>query len=114
MGKDSASSPRASRRKTLPLIRLIKIESNKMKVIESDFPYEEIRRESGDYFSSWQEAKDAGFDDNQIWSITECEGTFCYGAPHHYVNHIGHIATNERHDFETYYEETIYTNKNRK
>ena len=74
--------------------------------IQGDFPYEEIGRESGDYFSSWQEAKDAGFDDDQIWSITECEGTFCYGAPHHYVNHIGHIATQERHDFETYYEET--------
>ena len=50
--------------------------------------------------------KDAGFDDDQIWSITECEDTFSYGPPHHYVNHIGHIATQERHDFETYYEET--------
>lgn len=36
---------------------------------EEDFPYEEIRQESGDYFDSWKQAKEAGFDDNQIWSV---------------------------------------------
>ena len=78
-----------------------------MKIIKGEFPFEEIGRESGDWFDSWQEAKEAGFDDNQIWSITEHENTYCYGAPQHYINHIGHIATNERHDFKTYYEETL-------
>ena len=78
-----------------------------MKTIQGDFPHEEIRKESGDYFHSWQEAKDAGFDDDQIWSITECENTFIYGPPQHYVNHIGHTATQERHDFDTYYEEEL-------
>lgn len=70
-----------------------------------DFPYEEIRKPSGDYFASWQEAKDAGYDDDQIWSVVECEGTYTYGPPHHYVNHVGHVATKERHDMETYYHE---------
>lgn len=70
-----------------------------------DFPYDEIRAPSGDYFRNWQEAKDAGFDDDQIWSVVEAEGTYTYGPPHHYVNHIGHVATNERHDGDTYYHE---------
>tara|TARA_R100001015_G_C4608336_1_gene163530 strand:+ start:823 stop:1074 length:252 start_codon:yes stop_codon:yes gene_type:complete len=83
------------------------MKTNNMKIIKGEFPFEEIGRESGDWFDSWQEAKDAGFDDNQIWSITEHEDTYSYGPPHHYINHIGHIATNERHDFETYYEETL-------
>ena len=86
--------------------------TNNMKIIKGEFPFEEIGRESGDYFDSWQEAKDAGFDDNQIWSITEHEDSqglyvYSYGPPQHYINHIGHIATNERHDSETYYEETL-------
>ena len=78
--------------------------------IEGDFPYEEIRRPDGDYFQSWQEAKDAGWDDDQIWSVTSAEGDdgsewIITGPPHHYVNHIGHVATLERHDNNTYYEE---------
>jgi hypothetical protein len=70
-----------------------------------EFPFDEIKTPEGDYFASWQAAKDAGFDDNQIWSVTEAEGTYSYGPPHHYVNHVGHVATNERHDMETYYHE---------
>ena len=78
--------------------------------IQGDFPYEEIRRPDEDYFQSWQEAKDAGYDDDQIWSVTTAEGDdgsewIITGPPHHYVNHIGHIATLERHDNNTYYEE---------
>lgn len=82
-------------------------------IIEGDFPFAEIRDDvvggNGDYFESWQAAKDAGFDDDQIWSVTEGDGgdTYCYGPPHHYVNHIGHIATNERHDNATYYIEAL-------
>ena len=75
-------------------------------VHEADFPFEEIRKEGGDYWLSWKEAKEAGYDDNQIWSVTECDDTFTYGPPEHYVNHIGHTVTKERHDGNTYYEET--------
>ena len=77
------------------------------------FPFNEygqgkLRRDIGetDYYRSWQEAKDAGWDDNQIWSVTGEDNTHLYGPPHHYVNHIGHIATEERHDGKTYYEES--------
>jgi hypothetical protein len=74
------------------------------------FPYEEIRQPDGNYFDSWQQAKDAGYDDDQIWSITEGEEEdgsewWITGPPHHYVNHMGHIATKERHDHNTYYHE---------
>jgi hypothetical protein len=76
-------------------------------IIEGDFPFQEIRRADENYFDSWQEAKDAGYDDDQIWSITEGdENSWSYGPPHHYINHIGHIATQERHDGQTYYIET--------
>lgn len=84
---------------------------------ETDFPFEEIRDDvvggNGDYFTSWQAASDAGFDDDQIWSITEGDnGSYCYGPPHHYINHIGHIATKERHDSHTYYIEASETDDN--
>ena len=78
--------------------------------IEGDFPCEEIRRPDGNYFQSWQEAKDAGYDDDQIWSVTSADGDdgsewLITGPPHHFCNHIGHLATLERHDNNTYYEE---------
>lgn len=41
----------------------------------TDFPYEEIRNAQGDYFNSVQDALDAGFEMDQIWSITEGEMT---------------------------------------
>jgi len=70
-----------------------------------DFPFEEIRDENGDYFSSaWQPLK-LGYKITQIWSVAEHDGTWCYGPPFHVVNVIGYIATTERHDNETYYEE---------
>lgn len=79
--------------------------------IEGDFPFEEIRDDvvggNGDYFASWQAAKDAGFDDDQIWSVTGGDEGYTYGPPHHYINHIGHIATKERHDGDTYYFEAF-------
>jgi len=82
------------------------------RVVCADFPYEEIRRPDGDYFQSWQEAKNAGWDNDQIWSVTSAEGHdgsewIITGPPHHYVNHIGHIASLERHDNNTYYEECL-------
>lgn len=69
------------------------------------FPFEEIKRPDGHYFASWHEAKAAGYADNQIWSVVESDGTYTYGPPHHYVNHVGHIATVESHDGDTYYHE---------
>lgn len=39
----------------------------------TDFPYEEIRNVQGDYFDTVQEAQDAGFEMDQIWSVTEGE-----------------------------------------
>lgn len=71
----------------------------------TDFPYAEIRTESGDYFASVSDAKDAGFSENQIWSVGVHEDTWVYGPPHHYVNVIGYVATKETHDNDTYFEE---------
>lgn len=72
-----------------------------------DFSYEEIRRPDGNYFDSWAEAQQAGYDDDQIWSVVAGNKAWTYGPPHHYVNVIGFIATTERHDHDTYYEETL-------
>lgn len=69
------------------------------------FPFEEIRKPCGNMFDSWQEAKEAGYDDDQIWSVADHDGTWVWGPPHHYVNVLGFVATKERHDHETYYEE---------
>jgi hypothetical protein len=71
----------------------------------ADFPFDEIRDKSGDYFSSPQAAMAAGFDADQIWSVIECDGTWSYGPVGHVVNLIGYVATAERHDGETYYHE---------
>lgn len=72
-----------------------------------EFPFEEHRKENGDYFSSWKEVSEAGYDDDQIWSITEAEGVYSYGPPHHYINIVGFIATSERHNGNTYYHEDL-------
>lgn len=80
-----------------------------------EFPYEEIRDKDGDYFRTVDQAKEAGFSEDQIWSVTEEsdedeEGqertTFCYGPYYHYVNLIGYVATKEPRmsDDEYYYE----------
>ena len=75
-------------------------------VHEAYFPFEQIRKEGGDYWLSWKEAKEAGYDDNQIWSVVDGDDDFLiYGPPEHYVNHVGHTVTKERHDGNTYYEE---------
>lgn len=71
-----------------------------------EFPFEEIRQPDGNYFLSWAQAKAAGYDDDQIWSITISDDAFTFGPPHHYINHIGHVATLERHDNDTYYHES--------
>lgn len=78
-----------------------------MKIIKGDFPFNEIRDESGDYFSSKHEAFKAGHKPNQIWSIVEGESAFVYGPAYHLINVIGYIATDESHDGNTYYEEKL-------
>jgi hypothetical protein len=73
-----------------------------------EFPFEEIAR-----FDSWQKASDAGYPDDQIWSVTEgdCEpwqwGVYSYGPPQHYVNYLYCVVTAEKHDGETYYEDVV-------
>ena len=73
-----------------------------------EFPFEEIAR-----FDSWREASDAGYPDDQIWSVTEGEsemwefGVFCYGPAKHYVNLLYFVVTAEKHDGHTYYEDCV-------
>ena len=73
---------------------------------KKEFPFDEIRDQHGDYFSTVADAKKhSGYDESHIWSVTECEGAWSYGPSHHYINLIGYIATHESHDGNTYYEE---------
>ena len=74
-------------------------------VLSVEFPFAEIRTAHGDYFPTVESAEAAGFTRDQIWSVCECDGVFCYGPSHHYVNVLGFIATAEKHDGNTYYEE---------
>lgn len=69
------------------------------------FPYEELRDLDGNYFPSWKATSLAGYPDNQIWSVVEDNNVFTYGPPHHCVNVLGFIATEETHDGETYFTE---------
>jgi hypothetical protein len=75
--------------------------------IYKDFPFEEIRDDvvggNGDYFSSLFDATSAGFDLDQIWSITEEDDVQTHGPSHHWINLLGYVCTNERHDGKTYY-----------
>lgn len=68
-----------------------------------EFPFEEIRRPNGNYFETPEEAMRLGYKESQIWSVVECDGTYTYGPPYHYINRIGYIVTKEHHDNETYY-----------
>lgn len=70
-----------------------------------DFPFEEIRREDGNYFNLVSDAIAAGHTLDHIWSVTESEGTVTYGPSRHYINRLGYIATAEAHDDDTYYHE---------
>ena len=77
-------------------------------IYEKEFPFDEIRDEHGDYFMTIGDAKKhTGYDESHIWSVTECENTWTYGASHHYVNLIGYVVTHEAHDGNTYYEENF-------
>jgi hypothetical protein len=71
---------------------------------EMDFPFEEIRGENDDYFSSVSEATSLGYRLSQVWSVVEEDNIFVYGPAHHYINVLGYICTEEHHDDHTYYE----------
>lgn len=78
-----------------------------------DFPYNEIAKPNGDRWLNVQEALDAGYPINQIWTVTEAsfdDGSgyvLVYGPPHHYINLLHVTVTTEKHDHMTYYEEFI-------
>jgi len=68
---------------------------------QTDFPFDQLA-----IFPSWVKAAEAGYPDDQIWSVCVHEDTWVYGPPRHYVNHVYHIVTAEKHDDQTYYEES--------
>ena len=84
-------------------------------IIEDYFPFEEIRKPSGDYFDTALQAMNTtGYAEEHIWSIAEGEdeekdgyryGVEVYGPSRHYINVLGFVATKETHDGATYYEE---------
>ena len=86
-------------------------EANMVEPSSKEFPYEEIRRDDGNFFDSWDEVEAAGYSYRQIWCITSGdteEGTwFCYDNAHHYVNVLGYIATNEHAKPNEHYEELL-------
>ena len=84
--------------------------------VETEFPFDEIRQEEdGDMFDTAAEAmRFTGYDEYHIWSVTEADEEEyngerwqyrLYGPLHHFVNVLGFIATKERHDGDTYFEE---------
>ena len=80
-------------------------------VIKEDFHFEEIRTKSGDFFHTLEEVKALGYTENQIWSVviadTDEGYTYSYGPCEHWIDRLGYVATKEKHDGNTYYEETI-------
>jgi hypothetical protein len=68
-----------------------------------DFPFDEIRHHSGDYFDAVSDCLAHGYARNQIWSVVESENTISYGPSRHYVNLLGYVCTTEPHDDDTYY-----------
>ena len=81
-----------------------------------EFPYEEIRNGDGDYFNNIDEITDEGFKVSQVWSVSLVDDNdekgdftaYCYDEPHHVVNVIGYIATDEHRKNNEYYEEKVY------
>jgi hypothetical protein len=72
-----------------------------------EFPFEEIRTKSGDYFDSVYSATSAGYELDQVWSVTIEDDVFTYGPSHHYINLLGYICTSEKHDSNTYFSESL-------
>jgi hypothetical protein len=82
-----------------------------MVIPNKDFPYDEIRRDDGNYFDSWKEVKAAGYAKTQTWCITTGDsehGTwFCYDSSPHFVNVMGYVATKEHAKPGECYEELL-------
>lgn len=86
------------------------------KVFEQTFPFQELRMPTGDYYDNRTQMEHAGFIQAQMWSIVEADADdgaeyLVYGPVHHYVNILGYVATAEKHDGNTYYNECIKTAK---
>ena len=49
--------------------------------------------------------------EDQIWSVviadTDEGYTYSYGPCEHWIGRLGYVATKEKHDGNTYYEETV-------
>ena len=51
---------------------------NTVTTLKEEFPFDEVRDANGDYFDTVGEAMDAGFDLNQVWSVTEEDYIYDY------------------------------------
>ena len=75
--------------------------------IYDNFPFDELRATTGDYYESTHDAIKAGFVPTQIWSVIESKcgnhRWVVHGPFTRVVGVQGYIATTERHDDNTYY-----------
>ena len=89
----------------------IQTRPDKKVVMKKDFPFKEIRKKSGDFFHTLEEVKALGYTEDQIWSVLIAENnegyTYSYGPCDYLLSRLGYVATKEKHDGNTYYEETI-------
>ena len=89
----------------------IQTRPDKKVVMKKDFPFKEIRKKSGDFFHTLEEVKALGYTEDQIWSVLIAENnegyTYSYGPCDYLMNRLGYVATKEKHDGNTYYEETV-------
>lgn len=81
----------------------------------TDFPFDEIKDNGGDYFNTIDAAiKHTGLTVNNVWSVVSDDHmekdnwmVYIYGPSHHYCNILGYVVTKESHDNETYYLEEV-------
>ena len=89
----------------------IQTRPDKKVVMKKDFPFKEIRKKSGDFFHTLEEVKALGYTEDQIWSVLIAENnegyTYSYGPCDYLLSRLGYVATKEKHDGNTYYEETV-------
>ena len=85
---------------------------------QPDFPFEELLYPDGDFYTSPDQMRLAGFDESQMWSVVEAEADdgsqWWIFATVHLVggldentdieNLIGYVATAEHHDGPTEYQ----------
>ena len=89
----------------------IQTRPDKKVVMKKDFPFKEIRKKSGGFFHTLEEVKALGYTEDQIWSVLIAENnegyTYSYGPCDYLLSRLGYVATKEKHDGNTYYEETV-------